>query len=82
MLVQFVTATVDDEAYAIAEFGSEHAWREAVRARYASLPVDAYPGVSAMAAALDDQSFQADFEAGLDLLLDAIVRRGAPREAN
>ena len=79
MLVQFVTATADDEAHALAEFGTEHAWREAVRARYASLSADAYPSVAAMAAGVDGHSFQGDFEDGLDLLLDGIVRRGAGR---
>lgn len=75
LLIRFVTTSAEEEEQVLAEFGTEQAWRTAVSARYASLSSAAYPSVTAMAAKLEGSSFQADFEHGLDLLLDAITGR-------
>ena len=77
MVIQFITTSAEEEEQVLAEFGTEQSWRSAASARYASLPEDAYPSVAAMAARLEGSSFQADFEHGLDLLLDAIVGRAS-----
>ena len=77
MVIQFITTSAEEEEQVLAEFGTEQAWRSAAGARYASLSEDAYPSVAAMAARLEGSSFQADFEHGLDLLLDAIVGRAS-----
>ena len=77
LLIQFVTTSAEEEEQVRAEFGTEQAWRTAVSARYASLSSAAYPSVTAMAAKLGGSSFQADFEHGLDLLLDAITGRAS-----
>jgi AcrR family transcriptional regulator len=75
LLIRFVTAAVEEEEHVLADSGTEQAWREAVRSRYAALSPDAFPHVAAMAADLAGSSYQDDFEYGLDLLLDAIARR-------
>jgi len=75
LLIRFVTTSVEEEEHVLTEFGTEQTWRTAVRARYGSLSSEAYPSVAAMAAELEGSSFQADFEHGLDLLLDAIAAR-------
>lgn len=77
MLIDFVTTAVDQEELVATEFGSEDAWRQAVQARYASLSPGEFPSVAAMAAELGESSFDADFAHDLDLLLDAIGRRGS-----
>lgn len=77
LLIRFVTAGVEEEEQILADHEGEQAWRSAVTGRYASLSSGAYPHVEAMAAELDGSSFQDDFEYGLDLLLDAVTRRGA-----
>jgi AcrR family transcriptional regulator len=75
LLIRFVTTSAEEEEQILAEFGTEQAWRTAVSARYASLSSAAYPSVAAMATEREESSFQADFEHGLDLLLDAITGR-------
>lgn len=76
MLIGFITAAVEEEEQVLAEFGSEQAWRAAVQARYDSLSPNEYPTIRAMAADLNESSLETDFEHGLDLLIDAIARRG------
>lgn len=75
LLIRFVTSTVEEEEQVLADSGSEQAWREAVRQRYASLSPGSFPNVAAMAAELGESSYQDEFEFGLDLLLDGIARR-------
>ena len=77
LLIQFVTTSAEEEEQVLAEFGTEQAWRTAASARYASLSSTTYPSVAAMAAKLEGSSFEADFEHGLDLLLDAISGRAS-----
>jgi len=77
LLIRFVTAGVEEEEQILAHNDGEQAWRAAVTSRYSSVSSGEYPHVTAMAAELDRSSFQDDFEYGLDLLLDAVARRGA-----
>ena len=77
LLIRFITATVEEEEQVLTDNGTEEAWREAVKQRYTSLSPGAFPSVRAMTAELDQSSFQEDFEYGLDLLLDAVTRRGS-----
>ena len=77
LLIRFVTSMVEEEEHVLADSGSEQAWRSAVQARYALLPSGSFPNVAAMAAELAESSYQDDFEYGLDLQLDAIVRHGS-----
>lgn len=77
LLIRFVTATVEEEEQVLTDNGTEEAWREAVKQRYASLSPGAFPSVTALTVELDQSSLQDDFEYGLDLLLDAIGRRGS-----
>jgi AcrR family transcriptional regulator len=79
LLIRYVTTSVEEQQQLLAEFGSEQAWRTALTGRYTSLPPAAYPSVTAMVEQLGETSFEADFEHGLDLLLDAIARRGSDR---
>jgi AcrR family transcriptional regulator len=81
LLIGFVTTSVEEEEHVLTEYGTEEAWRQAVRARYASLSPVEFPSVVVMAAELGNSDFQDDFEHGLDLMLDAISRLG-PRAAD
>ncbi len=76
LLIRFATATVEEEEQVLADNPSEQAWRVAVQARYGSLSPGSFPNIAAMAAEVGESSYQSDFTYGLDLVLDAISKRG------
>lgn len=76
-LIRFITGAAAAEEQLRARGSSEDTWREEMRAGYASLPADDYPRVASMVESFGRVGFREDFEYGLDLLIDAIARRGA-----
>ena len=77
MVIRFITGVVAAEERVRAEGSDEAAWREELRAGYASVSPDQHPNVAAMASEVGSLGFQTEFEYGLDLLLDGLARRGS-----
>ncbi len=78
MLIRFITGVAAAEERVRADGSDEATWREELRARYATVSPDQLPNVSAMASEVGSLGFQAEFEYGLDVLLEGLVRRGTP----
>lgn len=76
-IIRFITgvAVADDQVRANGV--SEAAWREEMRAGYGSVSPAEHPNVAAMADEVMSLGLQDGFEYGLDLLLDALARRGS-----
>jgi AcrR family transcriptional regulator len=77
MLIRFITGVAAAEERVRADGSDEATWREELRARYATASPEQLPNVSAMADEVGRLGFQAEFEYGLDLLLEGLVGRGA-----
>jgi AcrR family transcriptional regulator len=75
-LIRFITGVVAAEERVRFDGTSEEAWREDLRAGYATVSPADHPNVGAMSSEIADLRFQEDFEFGLDLLIDALVRLG------
>lgn len=76
-LIRFVTGVTVAEERLRAEGADEATWGEDLRAGYASVPPDEHPNVAAMAEHVATLRLQEEFEYGLDLLIEGLVRRGA-----
>jgi len=78
MLIRFITGAVSAEERARAEETSDTPWQEQMRAAYASLPPEQFPNLAAMAEEVARTDLDIEFEYGLDLVLEALARRGNP----
>ena len=76
MIIRFITGVAGAEERIRADGKDEDAWRDELRAGYASVPPEQHPNVAAMASVVERLGFQAEFEYGLDLLLEGLQRRG------
>ncbi len=77
MVIRFITGVVIGEERVLADGMTEEHWIEEMRAGYASLPPETFPHVAAMASEVTNLGLDADFEFGLDLLFEGLVRKGA-----
>jgi AcrR family transcriptional regulator len=76
MVIRYVAGVVVAEERAQAGGASEADWREQLQDAYASVSPIEFPQIATMATQLGQLSFDADFEYGLDLILEGLVRRG------
>jgi AcrR family transcriptional regulator len=76
MVIRFVTGVAGAEERVRADCETEEAWREQMRAGYASVSPEENPNIALMANEVGRLGFQEDFEYGLDLILEGLSRRG------
>lgn len=77
MVLRFVTGIAAAEEQVLADSDSENSWRNGVHTKYTSVPQQKYPSVFGMAEEIKGLSFQEEFEFGLDLLLEGLMRSGS-----
>ncbi len=75
MVIRFITGVAAADGHLRAEGLDEDAWREDLRAGYASVSPAEHPNVAAMAEEVASLGMQEEFEYGLDLLLEGLERR-------
>ncbi|MDJ0788118.1 MAG: TetR/AcrR family transcriptional regulator [Myxococcota bacterium] len=75
-LVRFISGVVVAEERARGE-GDEAARQEDLRAAYASVPPEQFPNLSSLAASLARTGFEEQLQFGIELILEALARRGA-----
>lgn len=73
--IRFISGTGGAEDHVRAAGQSEEECQEALRATYASVPLDRFPHVSEMAETLMTRGFDEHFEFGIDVLLAGIVAK-------
>jgi AcrR family transcriptional regulator len=76
MLIRFITGVAVADERLHAEGSDETTWREELRAGYASVAPEQHPNVAALAGQVAGLRLQEEFEYGLDLILEGLVRRG------
>jgi len=76
MLIRFITGVAVADERLHAEGTDETTWREELRAGYASVAPEQHPNVAALAGQVAGLRLQEEFEYGLDLILEGLVRRG------